>query len=488
MSRAGLASVRRTLRDCGAKVVFVSEEVAGTELDSARYLAALKDGADWPEKIESITDACLSVLAHVQQRLASTGIFDRRGIPALNELIAGVLADWVCLDRLGIDTLAVVNDHFEARRASLEAMLSPTDVSILMAHLKAGATRDFFIAALELISPVWPRDLLASAGLDMPNRQPAPTPAIVKFFHPVDRPIQYWTSETVGGTVAFVVYFSPACTYRVCLGCALPDLSSQARIRPYDMIEQTDYVFRQALSEDELDKVRTLVISNNGSVLDEPTFPQSVLLHAIQVAAAKMPRLRRISLETRAEFVTLEQLQSIARVIEMSGSDDLGFELALGVEVFDLDLRNKRMRKGLSNKAIASLAGLLGQTGGWLRCYMMLKSVPGMTDEDAIADIDNARTFFEALAEEHGLDVLLHINPTYAAIGTELERAFKTGAFVPPDLNKMVDYLRRSPTRKVQLHFGLNDEGLATKGGSFINDANAEALKLLQRFNAGGVI
>lgn len=483
---ARLNQVRRTLRDLGARVIFVSEDVSNTSFDLDLYEAAILDRAELPDHIATATDACIWVLAHARQRLSILGLRSDRSGRLLDNLIAASFADWICMERFQVDTLPAIVRQFNDCRESLLEIFGKFEVNNLSALLKAGATRDFLVSALELISPYSVHELAEAAGLPAPNRTPAPTPAIVKFFHPVNRPIQYWTSPTIGGLVAFVVYFSPACTYRVCLGCALPDLSSQARIRPFDMIEQTDYTFRKAFSEKEMSDVRTLVISNNGSVLDEPTFPQSVLLHAVQVAAARMPALERLSFETRAEFVTREKLESLKTAVELADRPKLKLELSLGVEVFDLELRNKRVRKGLSNRAIAELVKLLAETGIGLRCYMMLKSVPGMTDEDAIADLEQARLFFEDLSKTHPVEITLHVNPTYAAVGTVLETELRNGNFTPPDLTRMVEHLRKIRLGNVRMHFGLNDEGLAAEGGSFINPANAEAIQILQSFNAKG--
>ncbi|MEL7452537.1 MAG: hypothetical protein AAGJ50_04105, partial [Pseudomonadota bacterium] len=86
------------------------------------------------------------------------------------------------------------------------------------------------------------------------------------------------------------------------------------------------------------------------------------------------------------------------------------------------------------------------------------------------------------------IDVLLHINPTYAAIGTELETAFHENRFSPPDLNAFVSYLRTIAPERVKLHCGLNDEGLAVPGGSFNTSANAAAIAQLVSFNRYGTL
>ena len=468
ISESRATAVRRVMRQQGAVVVSVNQRVDDTEFDTSIYGSALGVATPRPETVDTLTDACLWVLADVRLKLATSSVFGSSRTGVLHKLFVGAVADWICYDQFGVDTLPQLVRFFHGHRAELERIIDSRDhVAALQAHLEAGATRDFLIALLDLVSTVPLALLLQRCDLPLPNRQPEPTPAIVKFFHPVNRPIQYWMSETIGGTVAFIVYFSPACTYKVCQGCALPDLSSQAKILPHDLIEQTDYVFRTAWTEEELASIRTLVISNNGSVLDEPTFPQSVLLHSIQVAAARMPKLKRISLETRAEFVTPEKLASIAKVIELAGKPDLSFELALGVEVFDKHLRNRVIRKGLSDRAIQALVKSLGEAGGDLRCYMMLKPVPGISDHEAVDDIDQAIRFFDGLSQEYGVAITLHINPTYAAVGTELETAFRDGSFTPPNLDLMIDYLKQASPNHVRLYFGLNDEGLAVEGGSF---------------------
>ncbi len=471
-----------------APLLHVNEDVMLRPFDESKYLDGLS-GSNTPlTKITSLTDAAIYVLEEVCERLKSSETFQQSSNnDFLFRVIAAAIADWTLFKKLGVDTAPTITRFIVENKEGFSKQLpGENTLTTLHAHMRSAATRDFLILALETLTTNSVHDVLKSCDLEVPNRQPEPTPIIVRHFQPKSRPIQYWTDNMIGGKVAFIVYFSPPCTFRQCLGCALPDLSSESVIRPYDLIEQTDYVFHRAISEEELSDIRTLVISNNGSVLDEPTFPQSVLLHAVQVALAKMPRLHTVSLETRAEFISPTKLEAVANAIRLSGREDVSFEISLGVEIFDEKLRNRIMKKGLSNRAMVTAVEQIGTARGKLRCYFMYKGVPGMSDLEAFADLKQAIGFFDELSVEFNTPVLLHVNPTYAAVGTDLELALKSGRFTPPDLNLLVGSLKQLSTGRVKLHFGLNDEGLAVEGGSFQNAANESAIAELQYYNRFG--
>ena len=135
---------------------------------------------------------------------------------------------------------------------------------------------------------------------------------------------------------------------------------------------QTDHVFDRLLTGRERTAIRSLFLSNNGSMFDDPTFSPLALHHAVARAVEVFPNLGRIVIETRAEFVTDDKLSALVRLRGECGSD-LRLELALGVEVFDDRLRNKVAHKGLSRRGIERLVETMGRHGFDLRCYFMLK-------------------------------------------------------------------------------------------------------------------
>jgi len=325
-------------------------------------------------------------------------------------------------------------------------------------------------------------EFLREMDLGITKRYPEIRPEHVKKFHSSDRPLQFWTDIDRDGPLLFVVYYSGACTYKICFGCALPSLSSETPIESHRLIAQTDHVFDDLLFGKEKDGFSSVFLSNNGSLFDKPTFSATALHHAISRCLGEMPKLKRIVLETRAEFIDGAKLSAINELLSEYGSD-VRIEIALGVEIFDEKLRNKVTKKGLTNRGLQRCIDLLGQYDMDLRCYFMLKPHPSMSDQDAYDDITGALDLLDEMSEKSGTRIVMHLNPTYAAIGTELETALADGSYTPPRLEELATFVEENDHRRTRIHIGLNDEGLAAKGGSFLRVESAAALEELKRHN-----
>ena len=115
----------------------------------------------------------------------------------------------------------------------------------------------------------------------------------------------------------------------------------------------------------------------------------------------------------------------------------------------------------------------------------MLKPVPDLDDQAAVKDIHDAIEYLDEQAAEHGVDINMHLNPTYAAHGTDLHRALDKGTFEPPRLQHVAQAARHAKGRRLGVFLGLYDEGLAAEGGSFVRcpDGEKDILDQLQRFN-----
>lgn len=480
------ARVRSLLRRLDARVVRIAgDDDAFRAIRSANdpRISDALDGAAAPNRIsvDDAADVAAMAIRAVEQRLSAAGV--RRPENALGAaygLAVGALADGELFAAAELDlTPALTRRSSGLAAAGFDAFTTRR----IRGALLAGDSR---VAAIELAPAAFGCDAREAARLarvPLSQRPPLVSPDWTAQFQEPDRPIQFWFDTARGGLQLFIVYYTARCSYGLCMGCALPKLAADALISPAAMFRQTELVLDHMTTEQERAKVSTLVLSNNGSVLDEPTFPQAALLHTLVRAAETLPNLRTISLETRVEFVRETQLRAIRTTLD-SVRDGLAFELAVGVEIFDEKLRNRVARKGLSNRGLARLADMAARCGAGLRCYFMLKPLPDMSDDDAFDDLARGLDYFDAISRDTGVPVVVHVNPTYAALGTELEAAFKEGRFVPPDLRRLEALLSARKVGSAQVHLGLNDEGLAVEGGSFLRPDVADAARRLRRFNA----
>ncbi|MEE8410819.1 MAG: hypothetical protein V3T05_14560, partial [Myxococcota bacterium] len=253
--------------------------------------------------------------------------------------------------------------------------------------------------------------------------------------HDNQRPIDFWFQETYEGLVLFVVFYTMACRYSACIGCNLPATSSLKHVDFRDIMKQIDHLFDDQKIIDKLDRVRKVIVSNQGSVLDEETLSSTALMYLIAKINMHVLQLSVLSLETRPEYIDSAELEFLARAIKEAHSDGATVEIAIGFEIFDEDLRNRVFRKGLSFEAFERVVELVSHHGFRLKCYFMQKPVPGMTDDQGIADIHAGIAYLDKMARQYGVPINMHLNPTYVAHGTPLEEAFNAGTFAAPRLS-----------------------------------------------------
>lgn len=303
--------------------------------------------------------------------------------------------------------------------------------------------------------------------------------------HDPKKPITHFFQETHEGLVLFVIFFTQACRWMRCSGCTLPSTSALRHIDFGDMMDQTHSIFMEPDVLARAHEIQKVIVSNQGSVLDEETFPTSALIHFVAKCNKHLPNMRVLTLESRPEYVDDFELDVLARALE-EGQTITTLEIAVGVEVFDNDIRNHVFGKGLRLKTLDELIERLAKHGFRLKCYFMFKPVVDehMTANQAIEDIRHAIRYLSDLLDRiPGSTISIHLNPTYVARGTMLEVAFLAHAYTPPHLMDVVRAVRFGEGRGVPIFIGLNDEDLAVPGGSFIRPGDENLLPIIDTFN-----
>jgi radical SAM enzyme (TIGR01210 family) len=300
--------------------------------------------------------------------------------------------------------------------------------------------------------------------------------------HDENQPAQMWFQESHEGEILFVVFYSQACRWSRCLGCNLPSKSSQHHVGYRPLMAQIDHVFAEPSVLDRRKTIGKVILSNNGSMLDEETFSSTALVYLLAKINLHLPKVAVLTLETRPEYVDLAELEIMSRVVK-EGDTPTQLELAIGFEAFDERIRNDVFRKGLGLGAFERLVRDVAPFGFRLKCYVMQKPVPGMTDEEAIEDVRSAIDFMHRAAEESGVRIDVHLNPTYVGGGTPLAEAFARGEYTPPRLVDVARAVRHAKGKSVSVFVGLYDEGLAVEGGSFIRPGEQDIAERLELFN-----
>ncbi|THB67040.1 MAG: hypothetical protein D6B27_05355 [Gammaproteobacteria bacterium] len=300
--------------------------------------------------------------------------------------------------------------------------------------------------------------------------------------HDPKKPAQWWFQESDEGKILFIVFYSMACRYSKCLGCNLPSKMSKKHIPFDDIMDQIDYIFALPEVIEKKDIIDKVIVSNNGSVLDEDTFSSTALIYLIAVLNRNFKNLKKLAVETRPEYTDLEELEFISRALK-EGQAFTQLEICIGFEAFDDNIRNNVFFKGLAKEVFEDFVAKLSKYQFELKCYFMLKPVPGMSDAEGVADIAAGIDYLSEIAAKYNVSINMHLNPTYVATGTALVDSFEKGEYAPPRLQDLASAALHSKNKDITVFLGLSDEGLAVDGGSFLNSDNEWMVEVLEEFN-----
>lgn len=300
--------------------------------------------------------------------------------------------------------------------------------------------------------------------------------------HNPQLPADYWFQQSLEGPTLFIVFYSQSCRWAECLGCNLPSLMSQYHVGFAAIMKQIDFIFDFLLTPQQKQELKKIIISNNGSILDEATFSTTALMYFLAKMNIHCPNVAVLTMESRAEYVDWEELAVLSRALK-EGQTPTRLELAIGFEAFDDTIRNDHFHKGLSLATFEAMAGKVARHGFSLKVYFMVKPVPDLSEEEAVRDVINGIEYLSRIADNSHLAINMHLNPTYVARGTKLEEAFLRGSYTPPLLSSVRQAVLAAENTKISIFVGLHDEGLAVPGGSFIREGDEELVNALENFN-----
>jgi radical SAM enzyme (TIGR01210 family) len=295
-------------------------------------------------------------------------------------------------------------------------------------------------------------------------------------------PAQMWFQQSHEGLILFVVFYAQRCRWGRCLGCSLPAKVSQGHVPCEALIDQIDYLFTHPEVAFRRRAIAKVIVSNNGSMLDEVTFARAALRHLLIEVPRNLPNVATLAMETRPKYVGPAVLEFMSSALAEAGSS-IELEIAVGFEAFSDHIRNDVYQKGLDRADFERLVRLTAPLGIRLKCYFMQKPVPGMSDADAGDDIRRAIDYLSEMADRWDSRINVHVNPTYVAAGSPLEQAFRQRRYTPPRLRDVASAARHARGKPVSVFIGLTDEGLAVEGGSFLRPGDGAMVEQLERFN-----
>lgn len=169
-----------------------------------------------------------------------------------------------------------------------------------------------------------------------------------------------------------------------------------------------------------------LTIYNAGSFLNDNEIPLSTQIDIFEDVAGH-PTIRKVTVETRPEFITANRLSMLTSILQGKK-----LQLAIGLETASDSVRRYCINKGFTRKAFAMAVKRAKSIGAEIMTYVLLKPLY-LTEEEAIADaIESVRYAFGA-----GSDCVA-IEAAFVQEGSVMHKHFSEDNFRPPWLWSIV--------------------------------------------------
>ncbi len=99
------------------------------------------------------------------------------------------------------------------------------------------------------------------------------------------------------------------------------------------IMRQIDFVFDYVLNSQQKVDLKKIIISNNGSILDQDTFSTTALMYFTAKMNMHCPNISTLTIESRPEYIDPEELEVLSRAIK-EGDTPTELEIAIGFEAF----------------------------------------------------------------------------------------------------------------------------------------------------------
>ena len=310
-----------------------------------------------------------------------------------------------------------------------------------------------------------------------------------------------WIQAQIGdeaGHRLMIVFAAPGCEWALesggCTNCSFPTFfGTQSSVSTAELMTQLNRAINHIPAGDDGPVQVDLFVS--GSLFNENEVPVDAQRQLLE-RTAQIPRVHRILVETRPEFVTPETMAMAMAAV--GGKDGKGgsqnrvyhggtsrapiLEVGIGLESADKEIRERRIRKGFSWRQFADSVRLVAQANAQLLVYLLLKPI-NTSEREAIEDLVSSAEKVFALSGEHSLPTRIALEPCFVAPKTEIERAYNEGRFRPPWLWSVIEVLQRA-AHLGPFQVGLSDEGQDTAMAAHNCDECSSSVRAaLARFN-----
>ncbi len=253
-----------------------------------------------------------------------------------------------------------------------------------------------------------------------------------------ERPVKYWLEKdrllNNTGTSLVVILATRGCNWALSNGggCSMCGYIYDAPITIPDsssLIKQFDSAYEASIS---VKAPLAIKIFTSGSFFDEREIPKAAR-ESILKKINMDKRIEEVIVETRPEYVNHEILRECREIL-----GEIYFEVALGLETSNDNIRNLYINKGFELKDFERVVSMAKNTGVGVKSYVLIKP-PFLREGEAIIDstssaIDSSKIGVNSVS----------FNPCTVHKGTLVEHLWKLGKYRPPWLWSIIEILKRT--------------------------------------------
>lgn len=272
---------------------------------------------------------------------------------------------------------------------------------------------------------------------------------------PIDEPAASWTgTDLVDGVqtkTITVIFKSAGCRWGKAGGCTMCGYVYDCASEP-PTLEDYKSQLAKALRKAEKFSEFMVKIFTSGSFLDEQEVPPEAR-DAILKTLQEDPRVIKVLVETRPNFVTEENIQACLSILK-----NKPFELAFGLETSSDKIRKDSINKGFTFQDFVRAAQTAKTYGVTVKSYLMLKPLflsEKQAMEDILRSIDDAAPYSDTIS----------INLCNVQKGTLVEALWEKGQYRPPWLWSIIEILQKAKAAHPDLPMMSDPVGAGSKRG-----------------------
>ena len=268
----------------------------------------------------------------------------------------------------------------------------------------------------------------------------------------VNMPSFFLMRKFIGLNDLLIIFHSKKCRYD-CNYCSLNNYNSNEWISAENIINQFHYVLNEV--KHSLHIIDSITFSNNGSILDEDTFPFDAFIEIIK-ALNRVKSLKKVVIETRFEFVSEDKVDAI-----INSNKNVKLDFLIGFETLNSEIKKTILGKKYDDNLFNKSLDIIAEKGGMVTMFIIYKSSPYFDDEQAYKEAKVTFDFLKETCQKKNIPLIIRVNPIYLPPESVLgKKALEFEEYMPPNISDVFQFSKYIIESGIPVYIGLSDEGL----------------------------